>query len=320
MSAGLGAGLSATVNVVRAELFKVTRKRRAYLMALFLWALFPALLLLVGWLVQTRISGALVEDAVSLNALVQAIASPYALSRNVLLLLGNSSPNLLMVVVALLAALLIGEERANNTWKAVLTNQPNRLAVLAGKVVALMLVLGVLLLGAYLFGLLLGLLGTLFLPTTPAGAWGELAGLYLLQWAFALAAVLFASLLVWLIRSLPVAIVAIFFLPAMLEGAVSFYLVTSGLNLTNRITALLQALRLRQLAETLPQYFLSTNLYAPARRPLAELGEVFGAGAFGGPLAGLFTADLGRAALVLLGYGLLFGGLLAWSFTRRDVA
>lgn len=312
--------MSAVLNVVRAELFKIARKRRSYFMALFFWVLVPAVFLLVAWLVETRVSAAVVGDELSLAALVQAIASPYALARNVLLLLGNSSPNLLMVVVALLAALLIGEERSHNTWKAVLTNQPNRMAVLLGKLLALMLVLALLLLGAMLGGLLWGLVGTLFLPTTIAGAWSELAGLYALQWLFALTAALFASLMIWLLRSLPVAIVAIFFVPAVLEGAVSFYLFTAGFDASNRITALLQALRLRQLAETLPQYFLTTNLYAPSRQPLAELAEVLGADAFGGPLAGLLSVDLSRSALVMLVYGLLFGGVLLWSFTRRDIA
>jgi ABC-type transport system involved in multi-copper enzyme maturation permease subunit len=314
--------MRATLSVVLAELFRIFRKRRTYVIAGFLWLLFPALLLLVGWILETRVAGTFLDEGESVNLFVQAVASPFALARNTLLLLGNTSPNLLMVVIALLAAVFIGEERTHNTWKAVLTNQPSRLAVLFGKVVATMLVLGMLLLGCYLVGALLGAVGMLFLPTTWSGDWIHLAELYLLQWAFALVAVLFASFVIWLVRSLPVAIVTIFFLPAMIEGAIGFYLTVVGLDRLNRLNILIEALRLRRLAETLPQYFFTSNLYAPSRQPLSELAEVFGPGVVSGgagPLAAFFTIDLPRAALVLFVYGAILTALFIWSFTRRDI-
>ncbi len=314
--------MKATLNVVQAELFRIFRKRRAYVLAGFFWLLFPAVLLLVGWILETRFGGTFLDEGESVSMFVQAVASPFALARNVLLLLGNSSPNLLMVVIALLAAVFIGEERTHNTWKVVLTDQPNRLAVLLGKILITMLVLGILLLGCYLAGAVMGAIGMLFLPTTWSGDWLHLAQLYLLQWVFALAAVLFASLVIWLIRSLPVAIVAIFFLPAMIEGTIAFYLTVVGLDRLNRLNVLLEALRLRRLAETLPQYFFTSNLYAPARQPLSELAEVLGPGVVSGagPLAGFFSIDLSRSALVLLVYILVLVALFVWSFTRRDIA
>ena len=45
--------MSGYLNTVRAELFKLRHKRRSYLMAGFMWLLIPALLLLIGWILQT---------------------------------------------------------------------------------------------------------------------------------------------------------------------------------------------------------------------------------------------------------------------------
>lgn len=317
--------MSALVNVIRAELFKAVRKRRLYLLAILLWVLFPLLLLFVGWLLQTRVGDTFVDDGVSVGAVVEAVAAPLAISRNSLVLLGNSAPvALLIVAVVLIAALLIGDERSQNMWKTVLTVQPDRLMVLCGKLIAAMLLLGLLLLGGYLSGPLFGALGLLFLPTGFGGDWGGLAGLYLLQWLYAMAAMLFTFLMIWLLRSNLLGIVAVLFLPGLLEGMVTFYQAVVGFDRLNRFNAILQALRLRQLFEELPRYFFTTNLYSPSRLPLndvtAALGLPGGIGASAGPFAGLFDLDLTRAAWVLAVYAVLFAVVLMWSFTRRDIA
>ena len=163
----------------------------------------------------------------------------------------------------------------------------------------------------------------LFLPTSFGTGWGELVGLYALQWAFALAATLFAFLLIWLFRSLPLGIVAIFFLPAVLEGGYTFYRSVVGFDRLNRFNAVLEALQLQNTFRELPQYFFTTNLYAPSIKPVSVVTSLFG-GQFSsddlGPLSDLLVVDLNRAALVLAVYALLFGVLLFWSFTRSDVA
>ncbi|MBS3968104.1 MAG: ABC transporter permease [Truepera sp.] len=317
--------MSALVNVIRAELFKAARKRRLYLLAILLWVIFPLLLLFVGWLLQTRVAGTFVDNGTGVGAVVEAVAAPLAISRNSLVLLGNSAPvALLIVAVVLIAALLIGDERSQNMWKTVLTVQPDRLTVLLGKLIAAMLLLGLLLLGSYLSGPLFGALGTLFLPTSFSGDWGGLAGLYLLQWLYATAAMLFTFLMIWLLRSNLLGIVAVLFLPGLLEGMVTFYQVVVGFDRLNRFNAILQTLRLRQLFEELPRYFFTTNLYTPSRLPLndvtAALGLPGGVGNNAGPFAGLFDLDLTRAAWVLGLYAALFAAVLIWSFTRRDIA
>jgi ABC-type transport system involved in multi-copper enzyme maturation permease subunit len=322
-------GLAGTVNgvmsVVRAELYKALRKRRSYLMAGFLWLLIPLLLVFIGWILQTRVAGTFVDegDALQVGAVIQAIASPAAISANSLLLLGLLSPTLLLIVVALIAALLIGEERAHNMWKTVLTAQPSRPVILAGKLLTAMILLAVLFAGSYVSGPIIGGLATLFLPTSFGTGWLELAGVYGLQWLFATTAMLFAFLMLWLIRSQPLGVVAIFFLPGLIEGAISFYLAVGGLERLNRLNIFFEALRLRNLVESLPQYFFSANLYAPSRQPLRGLAEVFGpefvSGFSGGPFATFFAGDLSRSALVMAVYGLIFLALLLWSFTKRDV-
>ena len=310
-------------NVIRAELFKAVRKRRTYLIAGLMWLVVPLLLLLIGWILQSRVAGTFADETVSVQEIVQLIASPVAITRNNLMLLGLLSPSLLIIVIALLAALFIGEERSQNMWKTVLTAQPNRLTVLTGKLIAAMTVFGVLLLGSYVSGLIFGSIGMIFLPTSFGVDWLNLAGLYGLQWLFGLTAMLFAFLLIWLIRNLPLGIVSIFFLPALIEGAYSFYSVVVGFDRINRFNALLEGLQIQNTIRDLPRYFFSTNLYAPSLTPLGQFAEVFGQeaiGNIGGPLANFLTVDLTRSALVMAVYSLIFGVILVWSFTRQDVA
>ncbi len=310
------------LNTVRAEVFKLRHKRRSYVIAGLLWLLLPALLLLVGWILQTRVAGTFADEGINVTEVVQQVASPIAIARNSLLILGNLSPSLLIIIVALTAALLIGEERTQNMWKTVLTAQPNRGAVLSGKITALMLFLGVLLAGSLVASTVFGGLGTVFLPTTFGAGWGELVGLYALQWAFGLSATLFAFLLIWLFRSLPLGIISIFFLPAVLEGGYTFYRTVVGFDRLNRFNALLEALQLRTTVQELPRYFFTTNLYAPSREPISVIADLFGAQLSSddlGPLSNLLAVDLDRAALVMAVYALLFGVILFWSFIRSDV-
>lgn len=315
------------MNVIRAELFKIVRKRRTYILAALWWVLLPALLLIVGRVVQVNVSGSFVEENLPVRDLLQLIASPFGISRLALTLPALVSPSFYIIVISLLAALFIGEERSQNMWKTVLVAQPNRLAVLAGKFVVAMLVLGIYLLGAYLSGAVFGALGTLFLPTDFTGDWLGLAGLYALQWLFATAGMSFAFLMIWLLRNQALGLVSVFFLPALLEGLYTVYATVVGFQPLNRLNAIFQALRLRQTLEELPRYFFTSNLYAPARQPLRELTALLGgppgnANDDFSPFSNLLGSSitLEHAALVVAGYAVAFSLILAWSFVRRDVA
>lgn len=309
--------------VVRAELFKSLRKRRIFVLAALLWLLLPALLLLLGRLLKANLGGSFIDEGDVVSTLVQELSSPFGISRAVLVAPALLSPTFYMIAVALFAGFLIGEEKSHNMWKTVLVAHPQRLGVLAGKLAVAMLLLGLLLGGGLLAGALAGAAGTLFLDTHFTGDWGGLALLFLLQWLFAAAAVAFAFLMIFLVRNVSLGIVLVFFLPALFEGLYSLWRATTGLKPLNRINAILQALELRGALEALPRYFFTSNLYAPARRPLVELSGLLGleGAAQAGPLATLLSSEmsLAHSGLVMLGYFLLFTVILAWLFLRRDV-
>ena len=59
------------LNTVSAEMFKLRHKRRSYVMAGLLWLLLPALLLLIGWILQTRVAGTFADGDLSIAQVVQ---------------------------------------------------------------------------------------------------------------------------------------------------------------------------------------------------------------------------------------------------------
>ena len=316
--------MSGLGNVVRAELFKVLRKRRTYVLAGLWWGLLPALVLFVGRLIHVNLGGSFVDETGGIRLVVQEIASPYGIARLTLIGPAYASPTFYVIVVALLAALLVGEERGHAMWKTVLVAQPRRWAVMAGKVVVAMLALGGLMLGAGAAGALFGALGTTFLPTDWSGDWAGLAWLYAMQWAFCLAAVLFAFLMVFLFKNVALGVVTVFFLPALLEGLYTLYRATVGFEPVNRLNVLFQGLRLQQRLEAIPQYFFTSNLYAPARSPVGDVVRAVNTGggeipqdALGQLLGAGIT--LPHAAAVMAGYAVVFGALLFWRFSRQDV-
>jgi ABC-type transport system involved in multi-copper enzyme maturation permease subunit len=317
--------VSALARVIRAELFKAVRKRRSYVLAGLWWVLLPVVTLIIARVVQVNVSGSFLDETgTTVASLLQSFASPHGLARVALTGPAFLSPTYYVIVVALLAAVFVGEEKSLNMWKTTLVAQPARLAVLWGKMIATMIVLAGLMAGALAAAIAGGVVGMAFLPTGWAGAWGELLGLYALQWAYLGAAVLFASLLIFLARNVALGIVMTFFLPALLEGLYAVWRTTVGFEPVNRVNAVFQALQLRETLENLPRWFFTDNLYLPARIPARELVTAFGGSAADvqdTPLAGLFGAGLTlpHAALAMAIYAALFGGLLTWSFLRRDV-
>ncbi len=316
--------MSAVLDVVRAEVFKTLRKRRVYVLAALYWVLLPALALLVGRLIYVNTRGTFVEEGVPLADLMQALFSPHGLATIALTGPAYASPTPYIIGVALLAALFIGEERGQNMWKTVLVVQPNRSAVLTGKLIVTMGTLLVLMVGAFLSAILFGTIGTSFLPTNLSGDWGGLLGLYLWQWAHLLAPTLLAFLLVFLVRSAVLGIVLVLIAPGLLEGIYSVLNTLFSLQPITRFNAVFQALRLQRVWDELPRYFFTTNLYAPGRSPATSLVNEFISEidqADMGPFSQLLGSGLtlGHSSLVMAGYTVLFGLLLFWVFRRRDV-
>lgn len=315
--------MNAFVNVVRAELFKVRRKRRTYVVMGLWWVLLPTLALVVGRVLLDNLGG-IADDLGGIEPLVQQVASPYGIARLALVGPAYTSPPFYLIAVALFAALLVGEERVHAMWKTVLVAQPSRWAVLGGKLAVAMLVLGGLMLGALAASVAFGALGTLFLPTDFSGEWGGLLGLFALQWAFASALVGLAFFLVQLARNVALGIVMVFFLPPLLEGIYTVYAAVVGFQPINRFNAFLQTIRMRQLLEDLPAYFFTANVYAPGRAPVSDLTSAFQTEMLreGGPdLSGMLGAGitLEHAAWVAGGYALALIALFAWRFLRADV-
>ncbi len=318
--------MNAFANVVRAELFKVRRKRRTLVVAGLWWVLLPSLALIVGRVLFTNLGG-IADEVGGIDTVVQAVASPYGIARLGLVGPAYLSPSFFVIVVALFAALLVGEERTHAMWKTVLVAQPSRPAVLFGKLTVAMIVTGVMLAGALVAAVVFGGLGTLFLPTDFSGDWAPLVGLYALQWAFLAALVAFAFLMVFLVRNVALGLVMVFFLPALLEGLYTVYAAAVGFQPINRFNAFLQTIRLRQVFEDLDTYFFTTNVYAPARAPVRDLATSFAAEAgremngggpdFGALLGAGITLD--GAVWVVVGYTVVLTALLTWRFLRHDV-
>lgn len=309
------------VRVIRAELYKAVRKKRVYVLAGLMWLLVPLLSLLIAWIVNVNVSGTFVDDGVTLRDLLQVIASPAGISRNLLFLSGNLAPSFLIIVIGLLAALFIGDEKSQNMWKTVLTVEPNRMGVLMGKLLAAMILLGVILWGGFVSGILFGSIGMIFLPVSFGSGWGQLAQLYALEWAFSTAAMLFAFWLIWLFRNVALGVVGVFFLPNLLEGLYGIYAAVVGFDRVNRFNIWLEALQLQNTLRELPQYFFTSNLYAPSRYPLAEIVGVIGGDMadLSGPFSNFFDISLSQAAVVMSIYGVIFALLLGIGFWRSDV-
>lgn len=318
--------MTGLVHVVRAEAFKVAKKRRIYVLAALYWLLLPVLALIIGRILHTNLSTSFANEVGSIDQLLQALFSPFGLTTVSLLAPSFVSPTLYMVAIVLLAALLIGDEKSQNMWKTVLVVQPNRVAVMSGKIIVAMGALLVLMAGAFVSSLLFGTLGTSFLPTSFQGDWARLAGLYLLQWLFLLAPVVLSFLLVFLVKSGVLGVVMVLFLPGLIEGLYTILNSLLQLQPLNRINAIFQALRIQQAWTEAPRYFFTANLYTPARSPGSELvSTVIGEGVAPtgdmGPLQGLLGLGLGipHSAAVITGYTLVFGALLFWVFLRRDI-
>ncbi len=326
--------MNALLNVINAELFKVVRKRRVYILAFLWWVILPVLILFVARILLQNLSTNFVENSspIAPSTIVETLASPFGIARISLMLPSVISPSFYMMVLALLAALFIGDERSQNMWKTTLTAQPNRLSVIFGKFFAAMIVYGVLLFGGFLLSFLYGAIGMLplpflSLPTSFSGEWLGLLKLYALQWLFGSAGMFFAFLMIWLLRNAVLGIIAILFAPPILEGIYTIYATLVGFQPVNRINLVFQTLRLRKTLEELPRYFFTNNLYAPARKPLSEIVGALGVnpGSNSGDL-GPLGAILGNgitlqsSALVITGYALIFGLIMLWRFTREDVS
>ena len=318
--------MRAFVQVMRAEAFKLVRKRRTWVLAGLWWGLLPLLAVVVARVVQVNVGGSFLDEAgTTVGGLMQTFASPYGLAQIGLAGPALVTPSYYMIAIALVAATLFGEERSQNMWKTTLVAQPSRLAVLWGNIATLMGWLALLLAGAALAGIAWGAATMPLFGTDLSGDWGGLAALYVRQWVHLAGAATFACLAIFLVRNVALGIVSIFFVPALLEGLYTVWRTVVGFEPVNRLNVVFQTLRLRQTLEDLPRYFFTDNLYLPARAPARDALDLLTGGEAadlaGTPFAGLLGAGLtlGHSTWVMLGYAVAFGAILTWLFVRRDV-
>lgn len=320
--------MSDIISIVHAELFKSFKKKRLYIFSFLWWILLPVLSLLIALIVNVN-AGEILNEGASINEVVNQITSITAIARNGLFIASLPFFPMFLIFVVLIASLLIGEERRFNMWKTVLTTQPSRWKVMTGKLLAGMILLGIVVLGAYLCACLFGWLSTFLVPSSlPSMAvLLEYLGYFALQWLFGLAALLFAFLMIWLLRNQVMGIISVFFLPALLQGLYSIYALSANANpATNQFAALVEAMRIKRVLEQLPRYFFDSNLYAPSRNPLRnELNESIGEGQTSDievlDLDTIFQMPtLTEASVTIAIYAAIFALLLYSSFSRRDIA
>lgn len=294
-----------------AELLKAFRKKRTWFLILGLGLVVPLVQVLGAAAVGRAVGGTGLDGGGVAQGLAQ-VASPYALARNNL---GAVLPGLAFVLCAIIAAFLVGEERGYRMWKVILSARPDRLQVLAAKFLAGMLLLGAIL-GAVLVGSIVSGLAASALGVAGGvqGDWIELIGLYALQWLVLAAPLALGFLISWLVASPALAVIGVIVLPGIVEGIVRAGILAQAQGLSP-LSAPFQAARVREQLETIPRYFLTTNVNVGS----SLLGRDV-TGALGTGLPGLGGGtDLGWSVTVALLYFALFAGLLVWSFSSRDI-
>lgn len=320
--------MSDIFHIVQAELFKSLKKKRLYIFSFLWWILLPVLSLLIAVIINAN-AGDILSEGETINEVVNQITSITAIARNGLFISSLPFFPMFLIFVVLIAALLIGEERRFNMWKTVLTTQPSRWQVMTGKLIAGMILLGIIVLGAYLCACLFGWLSTYLVPTSlpTMEVLLEYLGYFALQWLFGLAALLFAFLMIWVLRNQVMGIISVFFLPALVQGLYSIYALSANANpANNQFAAMIEAMQIKRALEKLPRYFFDTNLYAPSRNPLSNdvtesVGDINSSNLEDIGLNNLLQMPtLPEASLTIAIYAAIFGVLLYISFSRRDIS
>ncbi len=313
--------------VIQAELFKSFRKKRVYIFAVMLWFIVPIIMLATAYFTNSNLSTEFINETVGSDeavlGVVKTMASAEMMSR-VTLVLSTHFASFMTLVIAALAALLVGEERSQKMWKTTLIAQPHRTSVMVGKVITAMLILLFLFAGAIAVNLLLGAIGTVFLPSSLAGDWPEVIKFYAIQWAYCLPIVLFSFLMMVLIRNNVLAVIAVLFVPTIVQSLYGIYTLLTNIGpIQNRIVGALEVLKLRRLVDSIPQYFLTTNFSFPSKQVILSMPpSEFTDGIqeiTNSPFASMFQLELGQSAWVMTGYAVIFAVLLLFIFNRRDI-
>jgi ABC-type transport system involved in multi-copper enzyme maturation permease subunit len=307
--------VASMLEMIRAELNKALRKKRFWVLFAIVAVIVPLVQVVSAGFLSGRVSSALAESSAVTRA-ISEIASPYSLARNHI---GGTLQALLYVLAAIVAVFIVGEDRTYKMWKTILVAQPNRLRVLTAKFLSGMLILLIMIVGGLIGALVFGSVSiALGYATTFAGDWGNLLGIAALQWLVLAAPLALGFLISWLTVSPAIAVIGVVVLPALVEG-----IVTALMALTvNRITPLTGAFEIQRIQDNIErvrQFFFTPNVGIGSRL----IGDAIkGLGLGNSSDAVIPVVDWNQiwaSAGVSAVYFALFGAVLIWNFTTRDV-
>lgn len=302
--------MNAFFAVVVAELYKISRRKRLMLLGSLYWVVLPIIILLVTPTLRSAVTDAFTGSRV----LMQALASPYGLTQIGAGVGGYASPSLYLVIVAVVATALVGDEARFSTWKSLLVLQPQRLAVLFGKLVAGHIVVFFVLLGNVLGSIAVAGVGTFWLNTTFEGNWSLIAWRLFLQWMFLFTPLIFAFLVTMYIRSTALAMVVILFLMPVAELIQQILANIARFNPLSQMAHFFKHGLIRPWWDALPDWYFTTNAFTPSRDIFNPILNMMGGGAQMSTKLGT-----GHSIMVLSVYGVIFLALLVPAFLRRDV-
>lgn len=303
------------LEMIAAEIFKASRKKRFWVLLAFFILVAPLLQLVSAAFVSSRVSGSGLADGTTINTAINQIASPYNMARNSL---GGLFQLMLLPVVAIMAIFLVGEERTFKMWKTILVANPDRVRVIGAKFIAGMLLLAAIIFGGLLGSLVFGTLATVAgLSSGFGGEWGSLVALHFLQWLVLAAPLALGFLIAWLTASPAIAVIGVVVLPGLIETIIRAALVAQVGQLSP-LSAPLEAARLQQLLQDVPRFFLTPNISLGSRVLGQDAVNLLGTNA-PGVIPTLDWSQIGWSVGVSGVYFLLFAGLVIWSFTSRDI-
>ena len=308
------------LEMIRAELFKASRKKRTWVMIALSSLGSPLLQFISAAFVASRVLGTVADQGTTIATTLEQIASPFNMARNTLAA-SSTLPFILLTVVAVFAVLLVGEERTFKMWKTILVANPDRMQVLAAKFATGMILLFFVIFGGLIGSLLFGGLAMLLgYSKGTGGNWLELLSIHGLQWLALAAPLMMGFLIAWLNASPAIAVIGIVVAPNVLEAIISASIV-SQLERVSILNAPFQAERIQELIGSVPKFFLTPNLAFGARL-VGQAGRDL-AGSEGAAISGLLPSmnwnDIGWSIAVCGVYFALFTGLMVWSFGSRDV-
>jgi ABC-type transport system involved in multi-copper enzyme maturation permease subunit len=308
------------LEMIRAELFKASRKKRTWMLIALSSLGSPLLQFISAAFVASRVLGTVADQGATVATTLEQIASPFNMARNTLAA-SSTLPFILLTLVAVFAVLLVGEERTFKMWKTILVANPNRMQVLAAKFLSAMILLFLVIFGGLLGSLLFGGLAMLLGYSKGAGGnWLELISIHALQWLALAAPLMMGFLIAWLNASPAIAVIGIVVAPNILEAIISGAIL-SQVERVSVLNAPFQAERIQELIQSVPRYFLTPNLAFGARLVGQAGRDLVGDGnsAVSSFLPTMNWNEIGWSMGVCGVYFVIFTALMVWSFGTRDV-